>query len=44
MRRSFDGIAAVVREVLRQDPLLGALFRFFNWAADGVKARVCCSG
>jgi transposase len=38
LRRSFDGLAAVVREVLRQDPLSGALFLFFNRAADRVKA------
>ena len=38
LRRSFDGLAAVVREVLREDPLSGALFLFFNRAADRVKA------
>lgn len=38
LRRSFDGLAAVVREVLRQDPLSGALFLFFNRAADRCKA------
>ncbi|WP_438006174.1 IS66 family insertion sequence element accessory protein TnpB [Sorangium sp. So ce321] len=38
LRRSFDGLAAVVREVLRQDPLSGALFLFFNRASDRVKA------
>jgi transposase len=37
LRRSFDGLAGVVREVLRQDPLSGALFMFFNKGADRVK-------
>lgn len=37
LRRSFDGLSGVVREVLRQDPLSGALFMFFNKAADRVK-------
>ncbi|WP_437586811.1 IS66 family insertion sequence element accessory protein TnpB [Sorangium sp. So ce1000] len=38
LRRSFDGLAAVVREVLRQDSPSGALFLFFNRAADRCKA------
>ncbi|WP_044986466.1 IS66 family insertion sequence element accessory protein TnpB [Sorangium cellulosum] len=38
LRRSFDGLAAVVREVLRQDPLSGALFLFVNRAVDRCKA------
>jgi len=37
LRRSFDGLAGVVREVLRADPLSGALFMFFNKQADRVK-------
>lgn len=37
LRRSFDGLAGVAREVLREDPLSGALFMFFNKAADRVK-------
>jgi transposase len=37
LRRSFDGLAGVVREVLHADPLSGALFMFFNKAADRVK-------
>ena len=37
LRRSFDGLSGVVREVLREDPLSGALFMFFNKAADRVK-------
>ncbi|MDI3291583.1 IS66 family insertion sequence element accessory protein TnpB [Polyangium sp. 15x6] len=37
LRRSFDGLSGVVREVLREDPLSGALFMFFNKTADRVK-------
>lgn len=37
LRRSFDGLAGVVKEVLRQNPLSGALFMFFNKAADKMK-------
>jgi transposase len=37
LRRSFDGLAGVVRDVLREDPLSGALFVFFNKTADRVK-------
>jgi transposase len=37
LRKSFDGLAGVVKGVLRQDPLSGALFLFFNRAADRVK-------
>jgi len=37
LRKSFDGLAGIVKEVLRQDPLSGALFMFFNKAADKVK-------
>lgn len=37
LRRSFDGLAAVVRDVLRHDPLSGALFLFFNKAHNRVK-------
>lgn len=37
LRRSFDGLAGIVKEVLRQDPLSGALFMFFNKAADKMK-------
>jgi transposase len=37
MRRSFDGLSAVVREVLRQDPLSGHLFCFRNRRGDRLK-------
>lgn len=37
LRRSFDGLSGVVRDVLRKDPLSGALFLFFNKAADKMK-------
>jgi transposase len=37
LRRSFDGLAGVVKDVLHHDPLSGALFLFFNRAADRVK-------
>lgn len=37
LRRSFDGLAGIVKEILRQDPLSGALFMFFNKSADKMK-------
>ncbi len=37
LRRSFDGLSGIVRDMLREDPLSGALFMFFNKAADRVK-------
>lgn len=37
MRRSFDGLSALVRDVVRGDPLSGHLFVFFNRLRDRVK-------
>jgi transposase len=37
LRRSFDGLAGIVKDILRKDPLSGALFMFFNRAADKMK-------
>ena len=40
MRRSFDSLAELTREVLGQDPLSGHLFVFRNRNADRVKVLV----
>jgi transposase len=37
MRRSFDGLAALTRDVLQQDVLSGHLFVFFNRRRDRTK-------
>jgi transposase len=37
MRKSFDSLAAVVSEVLREDPLSGHLFVFRSKRADRIK-------
>jgi transposase len=37
MRKSFDGLQALVREYLGQDPLSGHLFLFLNRRRDRVK-------
>lgn len=37
MRRAFDGLATIVREVLGRDPLSGHLFVFRNRTGDRVK-------
>lgn len=37
LRRSFDSLAALVRDVLRQDPCSGHLFMFCNRRRDKLK-------
>lgn len=37
MRKSFDTLAALVRDVLREDPLSGHVFVFLNRRRDRVK-------
>lgn len=37
MRKGFDGLAAVTRDRLNEDPLSGHLFAFFNRRKDRVK-------
>ena len=37
MRRSFDGLSGMVRELLQQDPLSGALFLFRYRSRDRLK-------
>lgn len=37
LRKSFDALSALVREVLRQDPLSGHLFVFLNRPRDRIK-------
>jgi transposase len=37
MRKGFDGLAQLVREVIAQDPLSGHLFVFRNRRRDRVK-------
>lgn len=41
MRKSFDGLSAIARDVLQQDPMSGQLFVFFNRSRDRVKILVC---
>jgi len=38
MRRGFDGLFALVRDFLREDPLSGHLFVFHNRVGDRLKA------
>lgn len=37
LRRSFDGLTGVVREVMRQEPASGALFLFINKRKNRLK-------
>jgi transposase len=37
LRRSLDGLAALTREILEEDPLSGHLFVFFNRRRDRTK-------
>ena len=37
MRKSFDGLVAVVQSVLQEDPLSGSLFVFFNRRGNQMK-------
>lgn len=40
LRKGFDGLSAVAREVIRADPLSGHLFCFFNRRRDRAKILV----
>ena len=44
LRRGFDGLAALTREVLEQDPLSGHLFAFRNRRGDRLKVLFFASG
>lgn len=44
MRKSFDGLSLLARQVLREDPLSGHLFVFFNRTRDMVKVLWWHSG
>jgi len=37
MRKSFDGLCALTKQVLKQDPLCGHLFIFINRRRDRIK-------
>jgi transposase len=44
MRRSFDGLAAMTKDILREDPLSGHLFVFRSRRGDRVKILWWSSG
>ncbi len=44
LRRSFDRLSAQVQEVLRQDPLSGHVFCFFNRRRDQVTFTIPFKG
>lgn len=44
LRRGFDGLAALTREVLEQDPLSGHLFAFRNRRGDRLKVLFFAAG
>ena len=44
LRRGFDGLAALTRETLEQDPLSGHLFAFRNRRGDRLKVLFFASG
>jgi len=44
LNRSFDGLSAIVREVMRRNPLSGHVFVFFNRRRTMVKLLVWTRG
>lgn len=40
MRKGFDGLSAIVIDVVDEDPLSGHLFAFFNKRRDKMKALI----
>jgi transposase len=44
LRRGFDGLAALTREILEEDPLSGHLFAFRNRRGDRMKILFFASG
>ena len=44
LRRGFDGLAGLTREILKEDPLSGHLFAFRNRRGDRLKILFFASG
>ena len=44
LRKGFDGLACLVRQVLAKDPLSGHMFVFFNRRMDRIKILFFASG